>query len=205
MNRRRYLRHATATAVAALSAGCSADDDSPSESEGEPDVTSPAEPRVRTHRWATPPASLTCDDEGVEPLEAVTEESFPEQADDLELTASTDTVVIGEEITFSLRNVGTGVANLDSIHKYAFQRRDGDGWAPVYHSPGSEWGSSWIGFWPGGGYDWSFRFDRDGLERQNGDSPSYVVCSSLEPCTYRFVHWGSRSPALATEFTAEAP
>jgi hypothetical protein len=203
MNRRRYLRHATAAAVAALSAGCSADDDSPSETE--PDLTSPAEPRVRTHRWATPPASLTCDDEGVEPMEAVTEEPFPEQADDLELTASTDTVVIGAEITFSLRNVGSDVTNLDSIHKYALQRRDGDGWSPVYHTDGSEWENAWIGFWPGGGYDWSFAFDSEGLERQNGDSPSYLVCSPLDPGTYRFVHWGSRSPALATQFTAESP
>jgi len=203
MDRRRYLRHAAAAAVAAVSAGCSSDNDSPRESEA--DLTTPADPRVRTHRWAPPDDSLSCADEAVEPMEAVTDEQFPEQSDALELTASTDTVVIGDEITFSLRNVGTEVTSLGSIHTYAFQRRDGDGWAPIYHTFGSEWYSAWIGFWPGGGYDWSFTFDRNGLERRNSTNPSYLVCSPLEPGTYRFVHWGSSRPALATEFTAEAP
>lgn len=203
MNRRRYLRHAAAAAVATLAAGCSSADESSGESEV--DQTPPEEPFVRTHRWAPPDDSLSCDDEAVEPLDAVTDEPFPEQSAGLELTSSTDTVVIGDEITFSLRNVGTDVTNLGSIHKYAFQRRDGDGWAPVYHTSGSEWDNAWIGFWPGGGYDWSFTFDGDGLERRNSTDPSYLVCSPLEPGTHRFVHWGSSRPALATQFTAEAP
>lgn len=203
MNRRRYLRNAAGVAVAAVSAGCSSDNDSSGESERS--QTPPADPRVRSHRWAPPDDSLSCDDEAVEPMDAVTDEQFPEQSDALELTASTDTIVIGDEITFSLRNVGTDVTNLGSIHTYAFQRRDGDGWAPVYHTSGSDWSNAWIGFWPGGGYDWSFTFDRDGLERRNSSSPSYLVCSPLDPGTYRFVHWGSSEPALATEFTAEAP
>jgi len=109
MDRRRYLRHAAAAAVAAVSAGCSSDNDSPRESEA--DLTTPADPRVRTHRWAPPDDSLSCADEAVEPMEAVTDEQFPEQSDALELTASTDTVVIGDEITFSLRNVGTEVTS----------------------------------------------------------------------------------------------
>jgi len=53
----------------------------------------------------------------------------PERADGFERTASKDTVAIGDETTFSLRNVGDERQSVGAIYSYDLHREDSD-WRP---------------------------------------------------------------------------
>ena len=128
----------------------------------------------------------------------------PSQSNGFELAASKDTVIVGEESTFTLTNVGDERTGIGEIYKYGIQRRNGDEWTGIYHTPGSLWTDLAILVPPGGGYEWQFTFDRNGLERQNGHNPTYYVCSSIESGTYRFAFWGLEE-TVTVEFTVEAP
>jgi hypothetical protein len=133
-------------------------------------------------------------------------DSYPEQADGFELMASTDTVTIGDEITFSLRNISNEERAIGVIYKYNIQRREDGEWSPVFDTPDPAWIDGIESIAPGGGYDWPVTFDREGLERNNGgsDGASYYVCEPLTPGVYRFSYWGV-DETLATRFTVEQP
>ena len=132
-------------------------------------------------------------------------DSYPERAAGLELTASTNSVTTGDEVTFSLRNVSSEEQSVGAIYKYNIQRRENDEWKPVYYTAASGWIDILNVIAPGTGFDWPFTFDRQELERENPGNAEHHVCSPLEPGTYRFAYWGlGNNDALATTFTVEA-
>lgn len=202
MKRRAVLLHATA--AASLTAGCLSTSGTSGETTTGPQPTT-VEPDIRTLSRRPPDADTDCGDDAMEPLDFLPQESCPERADGFELTATTERVTLGDEITFSLRNVGSERRSVGAIYKYAFQRREGSDWVPVYHTPNSGWIDGVNAIRPGGGYDWPFTFDRAGLERANPGSADHYVCTPLEPGTYRFLYWGVGEEAIATRFTVETP
>jgi hypothetical protein len=202
MKRRRVLLHASV--AISLTAGCLSSSEPVNETTTEPQQATP-EPEVDTLGQRPPDDEFDCSDEAMEPIDFLTDESYPETADGFELTASSDTISMGDEITFSLRNVGTQRSSVGTIYKYLFQHRENEEWQPVYSTPNSGWIDSVEAIRPGGGYDWPFTFTQDGLERANPGNAHHYVCVPLEPGTYRFVYWGVGEEAVATRFTIESP
>jgi hypothetical protein len=161
------------------------------------------EPSVDTLPRTPPEVDGDCGDD----LEAVTfaaSDAYPSTSSGIELTVSDQTVAIGDDVTFSLRNVGDEEKLLGQLYKYNILREaDGGDWEPVYRiAELTTWTDLGILVAPGGGYDWPFTFTSDGLERKNGRSnPPYVVCSPLDPGTYRFAFFGAvDGETLAVEF-----
>ncbi|SEW27001.1 hypothetical protein SAMN04487945_2650 [Halobacterium jilantaiense] len=91
---------------------------------------------------------------GLDPIRRPSGGPFPAEAAGLELTASTDTVAIGDDITFSLRNHTDEETLVGTLHKYNIERQDGDAWRPVFSSPDREYYDIGVTLPPGGGYDW---------------------------------------------------
>lgn len=206
MKRRRIL-HAVGVGVS-LTAGCLGfESPSTQQSTGttsSAQQTTEPDPEIRTLSREQPEEDVDCGDEDLQVVGSRTDESYPQRVDALELTASKSTVTIGNEITFSLRNVSDETQSVGAIYKYYFQRRDGDEWAPVYYAQGPGWIDQINAIAPGGGFDWPFTFDREGLERENPGNSTHYVCSPINPGTYRFVFWGVDG-GLATTVTAESP
>jgi len=202
VKRRTLLLHATAAVP--LTTGCLSTSEPSGETTTDPQQTT-VEPEIGTLSRRPPDADTDCGDDAMEAIDLLTGESYPERAGGFELTATTETVTLGDEITFSLRNVGTERESVGTIYKYTFQRRESGDWMPVYHTPDSGWIDGVNAIRPGGGYDWPFTFDRDGLERENPGNADHYVCSPLEPGTYRFLYWGVGEAAIATRFTVEPP
>jgi hypothetical protein len=202
MKRRKVLLHATV--AVSLTAGCLSTSETTRETTTGPQQTT-VEAEIKTLSQQLPDSGVDCSDEAMEPIDFLTRESYPKRADDFELTATTETITIGDEITFSLRNVGTERNSVGTIYKYTFQRREGDEWVPVYYTPNSGWIDDVNAVRSGGGYDWAFTFNQEGLERENPGNADHYVCTPLEPGTYRFLYWGVGEEAIATRFTVEAP
>lgn len=217
MHRRQVLLGTSA--LLAGVAGCSANERaSPTGTETSTDSTSStrqspgstteppqqtAEPEIRTLPQRAPSEEIDCSDEDIDPVEAADGESYPEQADGFELTASTETITIGDEITFSLRNVSDKEQTIGVIYKYNIQRREDGEWGPIYYTRYLDVIDDVVRIAPGGGYDWPFTFTREGLERNNGiDGARYYVCEPLTPGVYRFSYWGV-DVTLSTRFTVE--
>jgi hypothetical protein len=226
MKRRRVLLHVAG--AASMTAGCLTDADSsagtttttstsatpsttatPTTDEAtattEPRTT--VEPEIETLPQESPENDIDCGDDELFEVSHGGQESYPERAEAFEVEASTDTVTIGEDVTFLLTHVGSEQRGIGTIYRYNIQRREDDEWVPVYHTPEPLWTDLLVYKAPGGGYEWSFTFDREGIERQNGPTNApYHVCSPLEPGTYRFVYWGlGDGDGRAVEFTVENP
>lgn len=212
MNRRRVL--VRAAGAAALTAGCLSDIEvssettqQPSESTTEPPQQT-ADPEIQTIARNPPDATVDCSEDTVEPVFVVGSETLPERASGIELTASTEAATLGDDIRFSLRNVGDATSLLGTPYKYELHRRENDEWVPVYYTAHFEWIDEGIEVAPDDGFDWAFTFDREGLHRENHQNSAYYVCSPLESGTYRFVYWGiieadGGAEALATTFAVE--
>lgn len=219
MNRRQVLQRLSVAGIASLTAGCVADEGPTTEPTTSTQTTS--EPTTSTRTTidpsrtnavhdveevpAQPPQTdAECGDDAVEDVRRPKAHSLPEQVSGLELTASKDSVAIGDEITFSLRNVSDETAEIGTIYKYNIWRLGNDRWMPVFQTPYKAWYDIGLLLAPGAGYDWPFTFDREGLEREHEPPKvSYLVCAPLEPGTYRFVFWGAIDDSLATRFTVE--
>jgi hypothetical protein len=161
------------------------------------------EPTVDTLAETPPEVEADCGDD-LPPVEFADGESYPSAADGVELTVSDDTVAIGDDVTFALKHIGERELELGQKYQYNILRAsDGGDWEPVYRiAELTTWTALGIRVAPGGGYEWPFTFTRDGLERKNGKAnPPYVVCSPLEPGTYRFAFFGMvDDETLAVEF-----
>lgn len=223
MKRRRVLLQVAG--VVSLTAGCLTNSDLLSEttstSTTEPSTTTSTqattesttptatrttvEPKIETLPRKPPENDVDCGDEGLFTVSGWERDSYPEQAEGFELEASTGTVTIGEEITFSLMNISSNERSIGEIYKYNIQRRKNEQWKPIFHTPEPLWTDVAIRVAPGGGYEWPFTFDQEGLERQHGPTNApYHICSPLEPGTYRFIFWGlGNDDSLATRFTVE--
>lgn len=166
------------------------------------------EPTVDTLAETPPEVEADCGDD-LPPVEFADSDSYPSAADGVELTASDETVAIGDDLTFALRNTGGEEVLLGEKYKYNVLRQSDTGdWEAVYRiAELTTWTALGIRVGPGGGYDWPFTFTRDGLERKNGKAnPPYVVCSPLEPGTYRFAFFGmADDETLAVEFEVREP
>lgn len=221
MNRRRVLHRLSVAGIASLTAGCLGDRTPATESTTPPQTTPESTTSTRTtldpSRFynvvdvkelpAKPPQTdVACGDDTLDDVERPYEHSPPQEVSGLELTASKDNVAIGEDITFSLRNVTEEPIEVGTIYKYNVQRLENDRWTPLFQTPTKAWHDIAYILGPGAGYDWSFTVDREGLEREHKPHEvSYHVCSPLEPGTYRFAFWGVIDDALATRFTVESP
>lgn len=201
MKRRHVLLQGTV--AVSLTAGCLSSSGKTDETTTEPPETT-AEPTIETLAQRPPDGGVDCSDEAMEPIDFLARESYPEEAEGFELTSSSDTISMGDEITFSLRNVGTERSSIGTIYKYTFQRLENDEWQSIYYTPNSGWIDRVEAIRPGGGYDWPFTFNQNGLERANPGNADHYVCASLEPGTYRFVYWGIGEEAIATKFTVES-
>lgn len=164
-----------------------------------------AEPQMRVLPTTPPEKSLDCDGD-LSPVTLGDGNSYPERHNGLELEASADTVAIGDEITFTLTNVGDEPQDTGEIYKYNLLRRN-DGWEPVFYiSEQNPWTDVGIQVNPGGGFRWPFTVEREGLERQNESNPTYYVCSPLEPGEYRFVFFGLvGTNVVGTTFSVTEP
>jgi len=194
MKRRHVLLHAAG--AISLTAGCSSTSDTPA---GRTTV----EPEIETLPETSPESSVDCDDGTLDILDEADRDSYSAQSNEFELQASTDTVAIGEEITFTLTNVGSEEQFIGEIYKYTIQHRENDEWTPIYYRPEPQWTDFAPRVAPDGGYEWPFTFDQEGLEREHSSSNTpYYVCSALKPGTYRFVFWGLENP-LSKRFTVK--
>jgi hypothetical protein len=220
MKRRRVLLQ-VAGAVS-LTAGCLSNSDLPpgttSNSTTEPstqrttdsttdttEAPTTVEQKIETLPKKPPENDVDCSDEDLYTVSGWDRDSYPEQAKGFALEASTDTVTIGGEITFTLTNVSSEQREIGEIYKYTIQQHEDDTWKPIFHTPEPLWTDLAVFVAPDGGYEWPFTFDREGLERQHGPTnASYHMCSPLEPGTYRFVFWGlGNDTEVATRFTVE--
>lgn len=177
------------------------------ESTTEAETRTTVEPKIETLPQKAPENDIDCSDETLFTVSHGGQKTYPEQAEAFKLEASTDTVTIGEDITFSLTHVGSEQRGIGTIYRYNIQRRKDDEWVPVYHTPEPLWTDLLVYKAPGGGYEWPFTFDREGIERQNGPTNApYHMCSPLEPGTYRFVYWGlGDDDARSVTFIAKKP
>lgn len=188
MRRRQAL--ALITGGFSVVAGCSSNSESNSGAQTrELSTTSPADP-------------IDCDANPY-PVTRADDNSYPEQINGFELTASKDTVSIGEAITFTLTNVGDERRGIGQKYKYNILRRDTE-WKPIFYTQDQPvWTDLGINVRPGGEFRWPFTVDRKGLERQNGGNPSYHICFPLQPGEYRFAFFGVAGRTVATTFTVE--
>ena len=222
MKRRRLLRNISIAAALPAISGCLDD------STGSPNTTTtePTETATTTQSTTSPPprglegveefprdppeTDVECGDEA---LAYVQRPSGPrvQRHSGLELTASAETIAIGDEITFSVRNVSDEPVDVGNIHKYNINRQTDDGWESIFQTPEKAWYDDLETLLPGAGYDWPFTFTQQGLERDHPPADvSYHVCSPLEPGTYSFVFFGATSDdlpeeLLGTTFTVESP
>ena len=153
----------------------------------------PADPRetVETLPQEPPEGDVDCGDESLYEVNLGADGSHPQRTDGFELEASKDSVAIGEDVTFELTHTGSEVRTIGEIYRYNVQYRDGGEWQHVYVTPEPLWTALGIVVAEGAGNRWSFTFDREGLERQNGHgNPPYHVCSPLQPGEYRFLFDG---------------
>lgn len=163
-----------------------------------------AGPQMRVLPTTSPEETLDCDGD-LSPVARADANSYPEQSNGFELETSTDAVRIGDEITFTLTNVGDEPQLTGEIYKYNLLRRN-DGWEPVFYTSGqTPWTDVGIQVNPGGGFRWPFTVEREGLERQNESNPTYYVCSPLEPGEYRFAFFGLGSNIVGTTFSVTEP
>lgn len=222
MKRRRVLRNISIAAALPAISGCLgglAGDENTSTTESTGTATATQSTTIPSSRGlegveefpTEPPESgAECGDEM---LEYVRRPSGPrvQRHSGLELTASAETIAIGDEITFSLRNVSDEVAEVGNIHKYNIKRETEEGWEPIFQTPEKAWLDDLERLFPGAGYDWPFTFTQQGLERNHPPAGvSYHVCSPLEPGTYSFAFWGATADdvpeeLLGTTVTVESP
>jgi hypothetical protein len=227
MKRRRVLRNISITAALPVIAGCLGGptgnaDTTTTDSEGAAAATqadTPRQPRglegVKEFPNEPPEADVGNPDVecGDETLEYVRRPSGPrvQQIRGLELTASPETIAIGDEITFSLRNRSDEPVEVGNIHKYNIRRQTDGGWEPIFQTPEKAWLDDVETLLPGAGYDWPFTFSQQGLERNHPPAGvSYHVCAPLEPGTYSFAFWGATSDdvpeeLLGTTVAVESP
>lgn len=219
MNRRQVL-HALAGAIA-LTSGCLSDAESPVEPTStatptttQDTTTAPTETTTRivdaretieVLPQKPPEGDVDCGDESLTDVKLGGDSSHPQRTAGFELEASTDTVTVGDDITFELTYTGSEVRTIGEIYKYNIQYRNGDEWKRVYATPDPLWTDLGILVEAGAGYRWPFTFDREGLARRNGHgNPSYHVCPFPGSGTYRFVFDGLPDDAtVSVQFTVE--
>lgn len=198
MRRRQAL--ALVTGSLSLVAGCSSDtttDLTPTPSKTGTEIT--PESQIRELPMTTPPDPIDCDDDP-RPVSRAAGDSYPDRANEFELTASKGVVTIGERITFTLTNIGDNPRGIGEKYKYNILRQH-DGWEPIYFTESQAgWTDLGVRVYPGGGFRWTFTATNDGLERQNGYNPAYHVCSALEPGEYRFAFFGLGGSTISTTF-----
>lgn len=222
MKRRRVLRNISITAALSAISGClggltrdakTTPTDSTETTTAAQSITSPATrglEGVEEFPKEPPKTDAECGDET---LEYVQRPSGPrvQQHSGLKLAASAEMIPIGDEITFSLRNVSDDPVEVGNIHKYNIRRQTDEGWEPIFQTPEKAWLDDIETLLPDAGYDWPFTFTQQGLERNHPPAGvSYHVCSPLEPGTYSFAFWGATSDdvpeeLLGTTFTVKSP
>lgn len=113
------------------------------------------------------------------------------------LAADPETVALGDDITFRLRNVSGEPRSVGTDGNYTIQDRHTGGWRNVFSTEaGIGWDGSAKSVDPDElAFAWTFTVAETGFE-----DARYELCDPLTPGEYRFVYWGLPDrPPTATE------
>jgi hypothetical protein len=127
----------------------------------------------------------------------------PGPRDGFRLTASADRVALGDDVTFALTNVSDETQTTGVSKKLDVQYATEDGWHSIFGIEPDDWGiiDKVVAHDPGSGFEWTVTVSEPGLSDAFEYDPTFRVCGSLEPGSYRFVYWGTaRSAAHAVGF-----
>lgn len=109
-----------------------------------------------------------------------------------ELTLDRQQLATGETLVARVRNATDSEQMTGNEMKYDVQYRGDDGWRTVFGIEGGEapFTDEGVVHDPGSGFTYELQFSAEGLSGAVDHSPTYRVCGSLSPGTYRFVYWG---------------
>jgi hypothetical protein len=123
---------------------------------------------------------------GREPVESPDPVAYS-TVEQLRLSSIPTEVPKGEQITFTLENIGETQVHTGRKTKFTIEKRAA-GWKPIY------WVRKGYGRFQtaprhdlGPIYHWTFTASQYRFE--TADQP-YHICTDIEPRTYRFVYWG---------------
>lgn len=100
------------------------------------------------------------------------------------VSASPDTIEIGEQITFRLENKTNEVKETGESSQFNIEKRRDDSCYGVF-TEGGPFDAALTMHEPGDGFDWMLTFTENEI-----DGTRKPLCGSLEPGTYRFVYFG---------------
>lgn len=132
-----------------------------------------------------------------------------DQLDGVVLTASTASVRLGEEISFSLTNKFDERKGTGNRSKYDVHHRTEEGWQSVFWRPTDElvaYHDDSISHSPDEGFTWDFTITSEGLSHEIQNGPGHLkVCTPLRPGSYRFVFHGQTTHEEAESGTRLGP
>ena len=118
-----------------------------------------------------------------------------------EVSATPDTVAVGEELRIELRNTTDEPRTTGPKATYAIERRVEDGWRHVLQVPDAyTLPDTTVTHQPGEGFTWRFPVTQKGFS-----ADPYTVCAPLQSGTYHFTYWGfpDSMRGLTIEFEIE--
>jgi len=116
------------------------------------------------------------------------------------VSASTDTIEIGEKITFRLANETNEVRETGGSAQFNIERKRDEAWNGVF-TEGGPFDAALTMHEPGDGFDWMLTFSENEIE-----GTRKPLCGSLEAGTYRFVYFGisvEEADPVAVTFTVQ--
>lgn len=160
---------------------------------------------------ANVPASLTCDEEGVERQNWTGESEVPwgesgplSDSDDdgpvFALRVDQREVALGETVEITMTNLTDETQYTGNRHKHGFEVLTEEGWQDVRVAPEDatiEYTDEGIGHDPGEGFQWTIELTEEGVVDGHAYEDTLEVCPDLQPGRYRFVFW---EPAVAVAF-----
>ncbi|WP_323674852.1 hypothetical protein [Halorubellus sp. PRR65] len=135
--------------------------------------------------------------ERTEPVDPYWTAAGPGPRDGFRLTASTDRVALGDEVTFTLTNVSGEDQTTGVSKKLDVQRATEADWHSIFGIAPDRGGiiDKVVSHEPGSGFEWPVTVSERGLTDAFEYDPTYRVCGPLEPGRYRFVYWGTNRGA----------
>ena len=100
------------------------------------------------------------------------------------VSASPDTVEIGEKITFRLKNETNEVKETGGSAQFNIEKKRDEAWNGIF-TEGGPFDAALTMHESGDGFDWTLMFSENRIE-----GTRKPLCGSLEPGTYRFVYFG---------------